>query len=377
MHIDYTRERIRQVAYRVRALVHADTRPADRLRIAGPVDRLAPAEAGALPYADARLGMPLGPLWATWWLRLAATVPPEWAGAPVDLLLETNSEATLWLDGEPVQGLVSGPQFRRPDARLRERARAGEPIEAAVEIACNGLFGWAERHPPPERPALAAPAFALERCELARFDAEAWALAQDLAVLVALMDAPDLDPAWAGELTAGLNRFCNAWSEHDRAGWPAARAVLAGLLARRNGSHVHAVTAIGHAHIDTAWLWPLEETYRKCVRSFATQLRLLERYPAAPLRLLAGAAVRLDQGARSGAVGAHPARRSRPGAGCPSAAAGSSRTATCPRANRSCASSCTASASSRASSGGGRPCSGTPTCSATTASCRSSCAARA
>ena len=280
MHADYARERIRQVSRRVQELVHAQTRPVDGLRIAGPVDRLAPADAAALPYADARLGMPLGPLWATWWLRLAATVPPEWAGAPVDLLLETNSEATLWLDGEPVQGLVSGPQFRRPDARLRERARAGERIEAAVEIACNGLFGWAERHPPPERPALAPPAFALERCELARFDAGAWALAQDLAVLVALMDEPDLDPAWAGELTAGLNRFCNAWSEHDRAGWPAARAILAGLLARRNGSHVHAVTAIGHAHIDTAWLWPLEETYRKCVRSFATQLRLLERYPA-------------------------------------------------------------------------------------------------
>jgi len=36
---------------------------------------------------------------------------------------------------------------------------------------------------------------------------------------------------------------------------------------------------VGHAHIDTAWLWPLEETYRKCVRTFATQLRLMERYP--------------------------------------------------------------------------------------------------
>ena len=42
---------------------------------------------------------------------------------------------------------------------------------------------------------------------------------------------------------------------------------------------MHEITAIGHAHIDTAWLWPLEETYRKCVRTFASQLRLMERYP--------------------------------------------------------------------------------------------------
>ncbi len=35
----------------------------------------------------------------------------------------------------------------------------------------------------------------------------------------------------------------------------------------------------GHSHIDTAWLWPLRETIRKCGRTFATACRLLERYP--------------------------------------------------------------------------------------------------
>ncbi|MGC8780912.1 MAG: alpha-mannosidase, partial [Anaerolineae bacterium] len=35
----------------------------------------------------------------------------------------------------------------------------------------------------------------------------------------------------------------------------------------------------GHSHIDTAWLWPLRETVRKCARTFATACRLLERYP--------------------------------------------------------------------------------------------------
>ena len=35
----------------------------------------------------------------------------------------------------------------------------------------------------------------------------------------------------------------------------------------------------GHSHIDTAWLWPLRETVRKCGRTFATACRLLERYP--------------------------------------------------------------------------------------------------
>jgi len=35
----------------------------------------------------------------------------------------------------------------------------------------------------------------------------------------------------------------------------------------------------GHSHIDTAWLWPIRETIRKCGRTFSTAVRLLEQYP--------------------------------------------------------------------------------------------------
>ena len=37
-----------------------------------------------------------------------------------------------------------------------------------------------------------------------------------------------------------------------------------------------AVTAVGHAHIDVAWLWELERTRAKCARSWSTALRLLD-----------------------------------------------------------------------------------------------------
>lgn len=38
------------------------------------------------------------------------------------------------------------------------------------------------------------------------------------------------------------------------------------------------VTCVGHSHIDTAWLWTLEQTHRKVERSFTTVLDLLDRY---------------------------------------------------------------------------------------------------
>lgn len=36
---------------------------------------------------------------------------------------------------------------------------------------------------------------------------------------------------------------------------------------------------IGHTHIDVAWLWPLRQTREKVLRSFATVLYLMDRYP--------------------------------------------------------------------------------------------------
>ncbi len=39
------------------------------------------------------------------------------------------------------------------------------------------------------------------------------------------------------------------------------------------------VNAIGHTHIDVAWLWRLKHTAEKAVRSFSTVLRLMEQYP--------------------------------------------------------------------------------------------------
>src|SRR5438309_2377419 len=43
--------------------------------------------------------------------------------------------------------------------------------------------------------------------------------------------------------------------------------------------HSHTITAVGHAHIDTAWEWPLREAKRKVARSWSTQLALMDEYP--------------------------------------------------------------------------------------------------
>jgi alpha-mannosidase len=221
-HPEYTRARLAQTSERLRELVYPETRGPDELLIAGPVDRIPVEEAEALDYRVAQLGERLGPLWATYWFRVRATVPDAWRGRRVDLLWASRAESTLWIDGRSIQGLHGADHTQRPDALLVEHARGGEELELAIELACNGLFGQLEA--PPE----------LEGCAIALYDEDAWRLYHDFEILRALEASDTLEPSWAGLLRSELNRFCN---ERDPA-------ILAALYAHHNGTRAHELAAL-------------------------------------------------------------------------------------------------------------------------------------
>lgn len=41
----------------------------------------------------------------------------------------------------------------------------------------------------------------------------------------------------------------------------------------------HRMVAVGHAHIDSAWLWPLRETVRKVARTWSNVADLADQHP--------------------------------------------------------------------------------------------------
>ncbi|MGD0142467.1 MAG: glycoside hydrolase family 38 C-terminal domain-containing protein [Rhizomicrobium sp.] len=219
---------------------------------------------------------------------MTARIPETWRGARVDLHWDSRSEALLWIGGRSVQGLNIG----RNDAPVVRFADGGEHLTVYVEVACNRAFGAAERAHPATEP------YRLVTCELRRFDTEAWSLFHDFDVLRQLeadreppqtaqsfggvapkIVRPALDTTWAGKLLHDLNEVCNVLDPDESKTWPAGRKILDALLTVGNGDVAHHLSAIGHAHIDTAWLWPIEETRRKCQRSFANAIALMDEYP--------------------------------------------------------------------------------------------------
>ena len=60
---------------------------------------------------------------------------------------------------------------------------------------------------------------------------------------------------------------------------PAAEAIAAEIYALPDGGIKPLITAVGHTHIDIAWLWRVAHTRDKAGRSFATALKLMDEYP--------------------------------------------------------------------------------------------------
>ncbi len=272
-----TRSRLKQLAGDMKAVIYSALHPVEKLLMAGPTERISYDEALKLKYKPVKLGQQLGPQWSTFWFQIEASIPADWAGKRVDLLWNSLSEAQLWMDGKPVQGL-NFPYGERPDAVLTEKASTQQKFSFYVEMACNTSYGvWLEPKSPYAEP------FSLERCEIGLFDPLAYSLYLDFVVLQELEvemsnDNGPSDMPFAGQLLFELNRFANEYDLTDKTTWPKAHKILKDLYKAHSPTVTHTSYAVGHGHLDTAWLWPIAETYRKCLRTWTNQLALMDAY---------------------------------------------------------------------------------------------------
>ncbi|MFE0426805.1 alpha-mannosidase, partial [Streptomyces sp. NPDC058953] len=228
----------------------------------------------------------------TSWFRVTGTVPAAWAGRTVEAVLDLgfdddltgfHCEGLVHLpDGTPVKGLHPRNRW----VRIAAPACGGEEVRLHIEAASNPLVlphrPFDFRPTPLGDPATAGtePAYRLGRMDLAVFDETVWQLVLDIEVLDGLMRELPVDGARRWEILRALTGALDALDLHDIGGTAtAARARLADVLAAPAEASAHRISAVGHAHIDTAWLWPLRETDRKVARTALNATALLADDP--------------------------------------------------------------------------------------------------
>ncbi|MEU2715383.1 glycoside hydrolase family 38 C-terminal domain-containing protein [Streptomyces sp. NPDC007205] len=293
MHDDRTlvEARLRRVLdERIRPAVYPESVP---LRVAvwhAPGEPVPVAEGLAAEPEPIEAGARWGAPWGTSWFRVTGTVPEAWAGRTVEALLDLGFDENMpgfqceglvyRPDGTPVKGLNPRNQW----VRVGAPAEGGEEVRLHIEAASNPVV--LDYHPflptklGDKETAGNEPQYTLTRMDLAVFDESVWQLVMDLEVLGELMAELPVDSARRYDILRAVERALDTVDLQDVNGTAdRARERLTGVLSAPAVPSAHRISAVGHAHIDSAWLWPLRETVRKVARTTSNMTALIEDEP--------------------------------------------------------------------------------------------------
>jgi alpha-mannosidase len=280
----FLRERIRPAMYRALA-------PLQVLCWEAPDEPVPFGEAARQRYRPFAVGTAWGRPWGTTWFHLAGEIPAEWADASGTCLeAVVDLGFTVAIPGFQVEGTAYSPAgeilkgIESMNRHVPLTASPGENVDFYVEAASNpdiaqnfsfartalGNLGTAGR----------APLYTFREADAALLDLPVWELAQDIRALDGLRRELPRASSRRADILRALQRCLDAVDPENVAGTASeGRLQLAGVLERPAHASAHRLYAVGHAHIDSAWLWPVRETMRKVARTFSNVLDLVDANP--------------------------------------------------------------------------------------------------
>ncbi|RNL54391.1 glycoside hydrolase family 38 C-terminal domain-containing protein [Arthrobacter oryzae] len=243
-------------------------------------------------FAPQEHGAAWGRPWSTLWLRLQGDVPDSW-GTSADTSVEVVVDLgfTAEIPGFQCEGIAW-----RPDGTIIKAISprnqyiplkllgSGMAVDFYVEAAANPdvAQGWTFAATPYGDKATSGnePKYRLGSIVIAERNQTVWELQQDIATLNGLMHELPMELPRRHNILRALERMLDILDPDDVPGTASAgRAALAEALAQPAYASAHQLVATGHAHIDSAWLWPVRETVRKCARTFSNVVALMDEDP--------------------------------------------------------------------------------------------------
>ena len=223
------------------------------------------------------------------WFKGQYTVPQEFDGKPLYIYPHFGSyESFLIVNGIPFGNFAY--KISETDHGnhycdlLRLEPKGGEVIDIEIEgYAGHHVIGTQpfETFPVPDyRYEFDRIGICTKNQDIADFIYDLRALNQ----LVECMDENSYRRADVINCLAKVHDVVYYSPEHtDEKVWRAAlaeaREIMAPCLAVKNSESAPKVGLVGHSHMDTAWLWDIAETVKKCARTYANQLALMEEFP--------------------------------------------------------------------------------------------------
>lgn len=261
------------------------------------MDYLTPEEAEKGAFVPVSPGFSWGHIWEYCWFRGSITLPEQAAGKRIVMDLKPEGESTLFVNGKTfgtyrASWILEQHHFME-DNVLAFCAEGGEHFDLLMETYAGHFMpdaptGGCVTGPvlpgAYEDTAVEGARRTLGRCTYGIWNEDAYQLYMDVDTLGRLLETLEKTSLRGARIARALQQFTlivdfEQPREQRVASYRAAREVLRPVLEAKNGSSAPVFYAVGNAHLDLAWTWPMEETFRKTARTFAAQLRLMEEYP--------------------------------------------------------------------------------------------------
>ena len=230
-----------------------------------------------------KVGQKWGEAWQRAYFQVQGEIPQKWQDKEVALKLNLGGEGLVYsASGEPLQSITNRSVLFDESVRdvIYLDPQKSLQVEFWVEVSAAGMFGINRSLDPYENKEAVHGSYqaSVQYAYLSTFDRNLWALALDLDILSDLLKNLPQHSVRFVRILKTVNQAIKIFADDvSRAGL--ARNILQEALTSPSYATELTVYAVGHGHIDTAWLWPISETIRKCARTFANQILLLQKYP--------------------------------------------------------------------------------------------------
>lgn len=260
-------------------------------------EQLSLGEAKREQFVSVKPGFTWGNTYEYCWMKGHIQLSEEANGKRIVMNLKPDGEATLFVNdkafGTYRASWVNEPHHYIVDNVLSRCAKGDEQFDIMMEVYAGHYYPEAPTGGCATGPVLPGSYTdkleegkrrTLGRCTYGIWNEDAYQLFMDVDTLGRLLEVLDKTSLRAAKIAKALEQFTlivDFEQERDARieSYKKAREALKPVLEAENGSTMPVFYAVGNAHLDLAWLWPIAETGRKTARTFAAQLRLIEEYP--------------------------------------------------------------------------------------------------
>lgn len=225
------------------------------------------------------------------WIRSEYTVPTELEGRDIFVMPKMGGyEAMLWVNGTPFgtfnTKIVYTSHGNHYCGLIKKKAASNEKISIALEYYAGHPYYGCNPFSK-DRPQMNNYDFSFDSLDICIKNDWLCDFYFDLKTVNQLAyDLPDDSFMRAMAFNALVEVHKNIYysledtcEEEFFEGIRRAHPYLKRVLSQKNGDSAPVAGIIGHSHMDTAWLWHVGETVKKCARTFSNQLSLMDQYP--------------------------------------------------------------------------------------------------